>query len=58
MLCPLCHSMEVGQIGPNQFYCWNCFVEYNDRNEVFYVREDGFLESIVMPEVNSDSVAQ
>lgn len=58
MLCPLCHGKEFGQIGSNQFYCWNCLVEYNDRNEAFYVREDGFLESISIPEVNLDSVAQ
>ncbi|MDS1030023.1 hypothetical protein RDV78_05880 [Bacillota bacterium LX-D] len=45
MLCPLCGSREVGKIGPDQFYCWNCCVEYDDRNQVFELAEDGSIES-------------
>ncbi len=39
--CPLCNSRSVGKIGANQFYCWNCLVEYNSENQIFEVQEDG-----------------
>ena len=41
--CPLCGSNEVGKIGQDQFYCWNCFVEYDSKNQVYTVEEDGSL---------------
>lgn len=42
--CPLCgSSRRVGQVGSKQFFCWNCLVEYNSRQEVFAVTEDGSL---------------
>lgn len=43
MNCPLCGGKEVGKIGPDQYYCWNCFVEYDTRNQVYEVAEDGSL---------------
>ncbi|GAW92671.1 hypothetical protein [Calderihabitans maritimus] len=43
MKCPVCGNQEVGCIGTERFYCWNCFVEYNARNEVFRIEEDGSL---------------
>lgn len=43
MRCPLCGGKEVGKIGPDQFYCWNCYVEYDSKNQVYEVDEDGSL---------------
>ncbi|MCW2278042.1 hypothetical protein [Heliophilum fasciatum] len=43
MDCPVCGSKQIGKVGVNQFYCWNCFVEFNDRNQIFQVAEDGAL---------------
>jgi hypothetical protein len=43
MTCPLCGGKEVGKIGPDLFYCWNCFVEYDNRNTIYAVEEDGSL---------------
>lgn len=43
MYCPLCSGKEVGKIGADQYYCWNCLIEYNDKNEIFEVAEDGSL---------------
>ncbi|MBC7342570.1 MAG: hypothetical protein H5U02_09030 [Clostridia bacterium] len=44
--CPNCGSSEVGKIGLQQYYCWNCMVEYNDKREVFAINEDGSLEHV------------
>ncbi|SDI93578.1 hypothetical protein [Salimicrobium halophilum] len=27
MSCPNCMSREIGRIGVNRFYCWNCCIE-------------------------------
>lgn len=45
--CPVCGHNNYGKIGNNQFYCWNCFVEYevNGPNNItiYEVAEDGSL---------------
>ena len=46
MDCPVCNGKTVGKVGPAQFYCWNCFVEYqlqDDEMRIFSVAEDGSL---------------
>ncbi len=43
MTCPICGGKEVGKIGPDQYYCWTCFVEYDSKNKVYAVEEDGSL---------------
>jgi hypothetical protein len=43
MSCPVCNGREVGKIGANQFFCWNCLLEFNNREEVFEITEDGSL---------------
>jgi len=48
MGCPVCNGTAVGKVGVNQFYCWNCFVEFSVTDEqvkVFEVAEDGSLSS-------------
>lgn len=45
MYCPACNSKSVGKIGVNQYYCWDCFVEFNDKSKIFFVEEDGTLVS-------------
>lgn len=49
MRCPHCHCRDIGKIGANQFYCWNCFREFNVAGEevrVYDVAEDGSLVSV------------
>jgi hypothetical protein len=46
MGCPVCNGREIGKIGTNQFFCWNCLVEFNDLNEVFEISEDGTLTNM------------
>jgi hypothetical protein len=41
--CPVCGGKSVGQVGINQYYCWDCFVEYDSKNQVFSIAEDGTL---------------
>ncbi|WP_176720484.1 hypothetical protein [Desulfuribacillus stibiiarsenatis] len=47
--CPFCYSKDVGKIGTNQFYCWNCFFEYSVRNNVitlYDIDEEGQLTAL------------
>lgn len=50
LTCPNCHGKNIGKIGTNQYYCWNCFVEFVATGEkvssVFQVEEDGTLHSL------------
>lgn len=41
--CPVCDGRAVGQIGVDQFYCWDCFIEFNASQQVFEIAEDGSL---------------
>ena len=44
--CPVCGGLQVGKVGSDQFYCWNCFLEFNfdkGRVNLFEVAEDGSL---------------
>jgi hypothetical protein len=49
MHCPLCNGIDTGKVGTNQFYCWQCLLEFRvDREGVrcFYVEADGSLVSV------------
>lgn len=49
MECPNCHSKDLGKIGAQQFYCWNCYIEITVlENEltVHQVEADGSLSSL------------
>lgn len=49
MECPNCLTNNIGKIGNNQFYCWNCFIELSLQNgkiHVHQVEEDGSLSSL------------
>ncbi|MGY0694292.1 hypothetical protein ACW2QC_16180 [Virgibacillus sp. FSP13] len=48
--CPNCRGKDIGKIGSQQFYCWNCFIELSiaDNNElaVHQIESDGSLSSL------------
>lgn len=47
--CPLCSGTTVGKIGTNQYYCWNCYYEFNVSQQqvvVYDVAEDGSLTDV------------
>ncbi len=42
--CPACQSRAVGRVGFNQFYCWDCCVEYAPSGvgwQVYHLEADG-----------------
>ncbi|WP_026689117.1 hypothetical protein [Alteribacter aurantiacus] len=49
MRCPNCKGKDIGKIGSNQYYCWNCFIELtlsNGRLSLHQVEADGSLSSL------------
>ncbi|MCP8616963.1 hypothetical protein [Salirhabdus salicampi] len=49
MQCPNCQGKNLGKIGHQQFYCWNCLIELavvNGKINVHEVEEDGSLSSL------------
>lgn len=47
--CPMCRSGQVGRVGSDQYYCWNCFVEFNfskGKVNLYEVAEDGSLQAM------------
>ena len=43
MQCPICKGKALGQISIDQYYCWNCFVEFKDEEHIYDVTEEGSL---------------
>jgi hypothetical protein len=46
MTCPVCSRQAIGKVGLNQYYCWDCCVEFirkGEAVEVFSVESDGSL---------------
>lgn len=46
--CPVCQSREVGIIGDDQYFCWNCQVEFNKAAEVYSITEEGNLTQVLV----------
>ena len=49
MRCPNCHGRNIGKIGPQQFYCWTCFIEMaiiDNELTIHQVEADGSLSSL------------
>jgi len=47
--CPNCKNKNLGKIGVNQYYCWDCFIELSVSKGMIYthqVEEDGTLSSL------------
>jgi len=45
-ICPLCGGKETGRVGNDQFYCSSCCIEYDSRNKIFAINEDGTLTEL------------
>ncbi len=46
MVCPVCGGKSTGKVGVDQFYCWDCCIEYKKSKEevqVFDLDEEGTL---------------
>ncbi|HLR61076.1 MAG TPA: hypothetical protein VK097_01400 [Lentibacillus sp.] len=49
LVCPNCRGKDIGKIGTQQFYCWNCFIEltvFDEKLAVHQVEADGSLSSL------------
>jgi len=49
MRCPVCGQKLVGRLGTNQFFCWNCFVEFHRFREsfrVYAIDQEGGLKAL------------
>jgi len=46
MNCPVCGGRATGKVGADQYYCWDCCVEYRINREgvqIYELGEDGSL---------------
>ncbi len=53
MNCPVCGRKSIGKVGIDQFYCWECCVEFaydGDACTVFNVEADGTLSLYTNPQ--------
>ncbi|NLJ77152.1 MAG: hypothetical protein GX325_07850 [Peptococcaceae bacterium] len=49
MKCPICGGKANGKVGVDQYYCWNCCVEYRISKEgvqIYELDEDGSLVAL------------
>ena len=49
MFCPLCQGRQVGKIGEDMYYCWDCCLEYHWENGEFHfyeIAQDGRLTAV------------
>jgi hypothetical protein len=49
MKCPNCGNKNIGKLGINQYYCWNCFIELtltDGKLSLSQVEEDGSLTTL------------
>ncbi|MGI6642502.1 MAG: hypothetical protein ACOX3V_00565 [Bacillota bacterium] len=59
MVCPKCRSRAVGRIGQNQYYCWDCNIEFvptRDGFRMYRLEPDGTVlldsleEAVIQPD--------
>ena len=44
--CPICHERGIGKVGVDQYFCWECCLEFSlsgDDMKIFSVEADGSL---------------
>jgi hypothetical protein len=44
--CPVCGRKSIGKVGIEQYYCWDCCVEFVNKGQdvtVFNIADDGTL---------------
>lgn len=46
--CPVCGRRSIGKVGSDQYYCWDCCVEFFDNGKetkIYSIEDDGSLTS-------------
>ncbi|RAP77244.1 hypothetical protein [Paenibacillus montanisoli] len=49
MKCLNCNSIDIGKIGKQQYFCWNCCIEITvngEKLDLFQVEKDGTVSSL------------
>ncbi len=44
--CPVCGQRSIGKVGADQYYCWDCCVEFiknGQTTDIYNVEQDGTL---------------
>jgi len=52
MNCPVCGQRGIGKVGVDQFYCWDCCVEFIVKGQdvkIYNVLDDGTLALYMDP---------
>ncbi|NLT20777.1 MAG: hypothetical protein GXY16_07245 [Syntrophomonadaceae bacterium] len=47
--CPVCRGLQIGKVGTDQYYCWNCYLEFSfsrGKLNLYEVLEDGTLSAV------------
>ncbi len=61
MRCPLCRSADTGKVGNNQYYCWQCLMEFKPGPEqswyIFYVEADGSLIPVSLKQSKTEEIS-
>lgn len=50
--CPVCGHRSIGKVGTDQYYCWDCCVEFVLQGQdvkIYNVQDDGTLSLYVAP---------
>jgi transposase-like protein len=53
VVCPVCGSRATGRVGIDQYYCWDCCVEWTEEGQgrrIYAVDEEGELTLLDLSE--------
>lgn len=59
--CPVCGRRAIGKVGSDQYYCWECCVEFMVKGQavkIFDVQADGTLTQYPDPLQNTVNLQQ
>lgn len=58
MNCPSCGSRGIGKVGTDQYYCWDCCVEFSLTKkgiQIYEVDPEGELVAIASPDTQQSA---
>lgn len=50
--CPICNERAIGKVGVDQYFCWECCLEFvvnGENTKIFSVEADGSLTQYAPP---------
>jgi len=61
VICPKCKSRAIGKIGQNQYYCWDCNIEFvttKDGYRMYRLESDGTLLPESLEDAESGAILE